>query len=95
MGQNTTLYIVAYDSPNDRRRTKLLKTLRGFGTWTQYSLFECWLSDKDLVRLRAKLDKLLAPKEDSVRLYPLCGRCVTQVETIGSTLPKEDMMFLV
>ena len=95
MGKNTTLYIVAYDVPNDRRRTKLHKTLRGFGTWTQYSLFECWLSEKDMVRLRAKLDKLLAPKEDSVRLYPLCSRCVAQVETVGSALPKEDTLYLI
>ena len=95
MSKQTTLYVIAYDIPNDRRRTRLHKALSGFGTWTQYSLFECWLTDKDLVRLRARLDKLLKEGEDSVRLYPLCAACVPQVETIGSPAPKEDKVFLV
>ncbi|RMD51077.1 MAG: CRISPR-associated endonuclease Cas2, partial [Candidatus Thermofonsia bacterium] len=47
------LYLIAYDIPNDKRRTKLHKTLCGFGTWTQYSFFECFLNDKELVTLRA------------------------------------------
>ncbi len=55
----TTLYIVAYDIPSDRRRTKVHKALCGFGEWTQYSLFECYLTDKQIVALRGKLDKLL------------------------------------
>ena len=85
------LYIVAYDIPNDKRRTKLHKMLCGFGDWTQYSLFECYLNERDLVRLRAKLDDLIEPDEDSVRLYPLCAACQKAVETIGSPLPEEKI----
>jgi CRISPR-associated protein Cas2 len=95
MAKNTTLYIVAYDSPNDRRRTKLHKLLKGFGVWTQYSLFECWLSDAELVKLRTRMDKLLKESEDSVRLYPLCVGCAGKVETIGGPAPKEAMLYLV
>jgi CRISPR-associated protein Cas2 len=91
----TTLYVIAYDISNDRRRTKVHKTLSGFGQWTQYSLFECHLSEKERVILRGKLDKLLKPEEDSVRFYPLCGMCVTKVETIGSPEPAEQKLFVV
>ena len=45
----TTCYVIAYDIPEDRRRTKVHKILSGFGTWTQYSLFECFLSKKELI----------------------------------------------
>jgi len=90
-----TLYVVAYDIPSDRRRTKVHKALCGFGQWTQYSLFECHLTEKELVTLRGKLDKLLKPEEDSVRFYPLCTPCVAKVVTIGSSKPAEQDVFVV
>ena len=90
-----TLYVVAYDIPSDRRRTKVHKTLCGFGQWTQYSLFECYLAEKERLTLRQKLDRILEPKEDSVRFYRLCGACVGKVETIGSEKPQEEEVFIV
>ena len=90
-----TLYIVAYDIPNDRRRTKVHKTLCGFGEWTQYSLFECHLTEKELIALHGRLDPLLEPEEDSVRLYPLCVPCVAKVMTIGSPKPAEQDVFVI
>lgn len=90
-----TLYVVAYDIPNDRRRTRVHKTLCGFGEWTQYSLFECHLTDKELIALRGKLDLLLEPDEDSVRFYPLCAACLGKVETVGSRKPQEQSIYIV
>jgi len=46
----STCYVIAYDIPDDRRRTKVHKILLGYGTWTQYSLFECFLTRKQLVQ---------------------------------------------
>ncbi len=91
----TTCYIIAYDIPDDRRRTKVHKILSGFGAWTQYSLFECFLSKKELVLLRSKLAKYLVATQDSVRFYPLCGSCLDKVETVGGEPPKEDVLFIV
>ncbi|MBN1887865.1 MAG: CRISPR-associated endonuclease Cas2 [Thermoflexales bacterium] len=92
---DTTLYIIAYDIPSDRRRTKIHKILTGFGQWTQYSLFEAFLTDKELVALQGKLEHHLKPDEDSVRFYPLCKACADKVETVGSDKPKEDTVFIV
>jgi len=89
-----TLYVVAYDIPDDRRRTKVHKVLSGFGRWTQYSLFECHLSDKEMVALRGKLQVLLKPDEDSVRFYHICAACLAKVETVGSEKPAEETVFL-
>ena len=91
----TTCYVIAYDIPDDRRRTKVHKILSGFGTWTQYSLFECFLSKKELVQLRAKLAKHLKEAQDSVRFYPLCTAGLDKLETVGGELPKEDIPFIV
>src|SRR5437868_15500804 len=91
----TTCYVVAYDIPDDKRRTKVHKILLGFGKWTQYSLFECFLSRKELVLLRSKLAEHLIEAEDSVRFYPLCAQCQAKVETVGGNPPTEDLLFVV
>ena len=91
----TTCYVIAYDIPDDRRRTKVHQILMGFGKWTQYSLFECFLSRKELVLVRSKLAEHLVAREDSVRFYPLCANCVEKVETIGGPPPTEDLVYVV
>jgi len=93
--RTTTLYMVAYDISSDRRRTKVHKTLSGFGQWTQYSLFECYLTEKQYLQLRQKLDRHLEASQDTVRFYPLCASCREKVETVGSAPPKEPLLFLV
>ena len=90
-----TCYVIAYDIPDDKRRTKIHKVLLGFGKWTQYSLFECFLSRKDLILLRSKLAEHLVAREDSVRFYPLCASCLSKVETVGGPLPADDPLFIV
>lgn len=91
----TLCYVIAYDIPDDRRRTKIHRILLGFGKWTQYSLFECFLNRRELLRLQAKLEEHLVAREDSVRIYPLCANCVDKVETIGGPPPAEDVLFIV
>jgi len=89
------LYVVAYDIPSDRRRAKVHKILSGFGEWTQYSLFELFLNEKERILLISKLQPVLHPQEDSVRFYPLCAACAKRVETIGSQPPQERKLVLV
>ncbi|HLE13289.1 MAG TPA: CRISPR-associated endonuclease Cas2 [Anaerolineales bacterium] len=94
MALNSRFYVVAYDIPSDKRRTKVHKVLSGFGQWTQYSLFELFLSDKELVLLQSRLERLLNQEKDSVRFYPLCESCLKKVETVGSPPPKEPQVFV-
>ncbi len=61
--RDQTCYIVAYDIPDDRRRTRVHKVLSGFGRWTQFSLFECHLTPRQVVLLHSKLDKYLDTKK--------------------------------
>ena len=91
----STCYVIAYDIPDDKRRTKVHKLLLGYGKWTQYSLFECFLTRKDLVLLQAKLAQHLVAAQDSVRFYALCADCVRRVETVGGPPPADQVLFLV
>ncbi|RMG95677.1 MAG: CRISPR-associated endonuclease Cas2 [Chloroflexi bacterium] len=63
--------VVSYDIPDDKRRTKVMKTLKDFGRHVQYSVFECELKPEDYRRLRIRLKKLVNLKEDDVRFYVL------------------------
>jgi len=91
----TTCYVIAYDISDDRRRTKVHQVLMGFGKWTQYSLFECFLTRKQLILLRSKLAVHLNASQDSVRFYPMCANCIEKVETVGGSLPTEELLFVV
>jgi len=88
-------YVVAYDISDDRRRTKVHKILLGFGKWTQFSLFECYLTPKEILTLRHKLDKHLKAEEDRVRFYYICESCLAKVETVGAEKPQEEVVYIV
>src|SRR6266566_195385 len=93
--RQSTLYVVAYDISDDKRRTKIHKILKGFGQWTEFSLFECFLTKKELLQMRAKLDKYLDSRTDKVRIYLICDACITKIETIGIPEPKEVTSYLI
>lgn len=93
--EESALYVVAYDIPCGRRRARVHRTLCGYGTWTQFSLFECWLTRRQLLELQAALARLLQPQEDSLRLYPLCRACCAKVVTIGDPPPREAVALIV
>lgn len=88
------LYLIAYDISNDKRRTKLHKTLCGFGKWTQYSFFECFLNEKELITLQHRLKTIINEQEDNIRIYQVCAACQSKAETIGSSPPAEDTVYL-
>lgn len=73
-------YVISYDIPDDRRRNKLAKVLKGFGTRVQYSVFEAHLNKRQYEELKRAVERLIEPSEDSVRYYALCRACVRRVE---------------
>lgn len=80
------MYVVSYDIVSDRLRSKIAKTLEGYGTRIQYSVFECRLSEKKYKELYGKLMQLMTGVEKgSIRFYSLCGNCEGKIRTIGQT----------
>lgn len=74
--------VVSYDIPEDRRRTKVMKTLKNYGAHVQYSVFECQLEETELRSLRRKLVKLVQ-QGDSIRLYFIGRDDVQRIEVLG------------
>ena len=86
--------LVTYDIPKNKRRLKIMKTLEGFGSRVQYSVFECQLKPAQLIEMRKKLYHL-AKEEDSVRLYYLSSDDVKRIEIFGNgEVTAEDLFYL-
>lgn len=76
-------YTVAYDITDDKRRNKVAKILKDFGTRIQYSVFECDTDRRALLRLQSQLEKVVNFSEDTITFYHLCGACEKQIDRIG------------
>lgn len=91
---STLFYLIVYDLPDtkaaNKRRKRLHKMLSGYGKWTQYSVFECFLTAMQFAKLQLQIEKLLQPTEDSVRIYVLDSGAVKRTITYGSEKPRRD-----
>ena len=90
----TLFYLVIYDLPDNKaankRRNRLHKLLSGYGQWTQYSVFECFLSAVQFAKLQTQIECLIKPEEDSVRIYVLDAGAVKRTLTYGSEKPRQQ-----
>ena len=94
-GDENMLYVVSYDIPDDRRRTRVHSTLTGFGTWVQFSVFECFLDQKQRMLLQSRLLKEIHQSEDTIRIYGLCGTCIPKVEVLGKgDQPRDEDIYM-
>jgi len=84
------LYIISYDIPNDKRRTKLARTLLDFGDRVQYSVFEAKLDRTLFDNLIKRMSSIIKESEDSVRIYPMCNSCENRVSILGQGKVFED-----
>ncbi len=92
-------YVICYDIPDDKRRTKVAKCLDGYGDRIQFSVFEALLTHTLIEKLIGKLTDMIDEKEDSVRIYALCANCAGKVHKLGVTDPGpeigEETVFIV
>lgn len=83
--------LISYDIVIDRRRTKVMKYLLGYGSRVQYSVFECDLTPAQFAVVQHELMRLIDQKTDSVRCYRLDAGAIRQIRIIGlgtvTTLP--------
>jgi CRISPR-associated protein Cas2 len=90
----TLFYLIIYDLPDtkaaNKRRKRLHKLLSGYGKWTQYSVFECFLTAVQFAKLQIDIEKQIKPSEDSVRIYVLDAGSVKRTLTYGSDKPCQE-----
>jgi CRISPR-associated protein Cas2 len=84
------LWIVAYDTPNTKRRRKLATLLEGYGQRVQWSVFECRLQKQELQTLVARLNRVVQVDQDRVRLWPVPESSCARVIQLGQTAPPDQ-----
>lgn len=80
-------YLITYDVSDDKRRTRLFKTLEGEGDHAQYSVFFCDLTPAELAGLRMQITGIIHDREDQVLILDLghADRPLDQgLEVLGS-----------
>jgi len=75
--------VISYDIVVDRQRNRAAKILLDYLTRVQYSVFEGRITAEHLAELQTKLEALLDPETDSLRIYFLCERCKDRIYTYG------------
>ena len=77
-------YTVAYDITDDKRRNKVAKILKDFGTRIQYSVFECDTDRRALLTVAESTGKSqLIWGRTTITFYHLCAACEKQIDRIG------------
>ena len=78
MGAERTLVVVAYDIPSDRRRGKMADILLGFGARIQGSVYELWLTKRDIERCWLRLTALAEDGDLDAEIAQCLHRCLAE-----------------
>ncbi len=81
--EERSLFVIAYDIPDDKRRLRVARLLERYGERVQYSVFEMYLTVAEWQQLQTQLRARLNLEEDGVRVYRLCRGCARRREQWG------------
>lgn len=78
-------YDVAISSPGGAGRLRrVARTCQDSGQRVQFSVFEIQLDPAQWTRLKARLEKIIDPRHDSLRYYYLGANWQRRVEHVGA-----------
>lgn len=80
--------LICYDVSDDQRRGRLHSLLRRYGYAVEESVFEVYLTPRQLRELRRGILRHIDRHQDTVRIYPLCHRCSEHIEVVAGP-PRE------
>lgn len=75
--------VIAYDTPSDKRRNKLVKLLKNYGERRQYSLFELRVNRDQLAKLKHGIQNIVDNKKDTLAIYFLSPETLKRTVRIG------------
>lgn len=84
--------VIAYDIEKDRKRREVAKLLEAWGKRANKSVFECFLSDTELKKLKTRLEKMVKKGTDVILFYPLCVDCIDKIERYGAPQPEREIV---
>ena len=94
--------LVTYDvetvTPAGKKRLRqVAKVCLDYGQRVQNSVFELNIYPADMVEIKSKLEKIIDPNKDSIRIYNLGKNWERRVESLGrddTYNPEKDLLIL-
>lgn len=83
--------LVCYDISDQKRWSKVYKTMKGNGEHVQYSVFICQLTGLQEAKLKAKLDEVIHHNEDQVMFVDIGTVGNKQLDKKISTIGRDYM----
>ena len=82
------LILITYDvdtttKAGEKRLRQVAKECVNYGQRVQNSVFECLLTEAQLVNLKATLSSIIDESKDSIRIYFLGNNWQRKIETMG------------
>ncbi len=75
--------VIAYDTPSDKRRRRMVSVLKSYGERRQYSVFEARVSREQWAILKGKLAKVVDEAEDILAVYFISPESLSKTWRIG------------
>lgn len=72
-------HMVTYDIRDEKRLRKVARVMEGYGVRIQYSVFRCFLNERQVQRLRWEI-ACVTEKGDDMMIVRLCPRCVAHLK---------------
>lgn len=91
-------FVVTYDISDPKRLRKVYKYMLGWGEHLQLSVFQCELSHRELVELRAGLARIIHHQHDQVLFVdigPVDGRGSESITALGKPYIDLDRIAIV
>lgn len=81
------LYIVTYDIADQKRWRKVFKTMKGYGTRLQLSVFQCRLTARRRAELGARLEREIDARTDHVLIVDVgaADKVQVRIESLGKS----------
>jgi CRISPR-associated protein Cas2 len=83
-------HLASYDIRHPKRLRRVATVCEDFGCRRQLSVFLCRISATELVRLKARLEEIIDPRQDQVIFIRLCAMCADEIEALGVPTPAYD-----
>lgn len=89
------LVMISYDVVENKKRFKLMKFLKDYGSRVQKSVFECDLTPTIYKKVKTGVEAIINKRKDRVRYYRICKGCAEKVEISGWGEVTEEEEFTV
>lgn len=91
---NRRFYLIAYDISDEKRLNRIRYFLKGYSTGGQKSVYECFLTERELYYVQKTLKSLIDESVDRIHIFSMDAR--SRTHTLGiATQPHDPSYFYI